>query len=102
MTNDQLTALLAQRVMGWTIGPDRFMMGGRRWQPRWRFQPAKNLEQAMRLLERLAPQEYSMGTGEKGTFWARVVISGVVREARESSQARAVTLAVARAIGLEV
>lgn len=101
MTDDQLTALLAQHVMGWTISPDRFMMGGRHWQPRWRLQPAKNLEHAIRLLEHSAPQGYSMGADEQGTFWARVVISGVVGEARECSQARAVTFALARAIGIE-
>src|SRR5215469_5538601 len=27
MTSDQLTSLLAERVMGWGVGPDRFMMG---------------------------------------------------------------------------
>ena len=41
VTNDQLAAILAERVMGWSVGPDRFMMGDRRWQPRWRFQPGK-------------------------------------------------------------
>jgi hypothetical protein len=102
VTNDQLTAALAERVMGWGVGPDRFTMGGHCWQPRWRFQPASRLNDAFRLLERATPQEYAMGTGEHGAFWARVRISCVVGEARECSQARAVTFAIARAIGLEV
>ena len=102
MTSDQLTAVLAERVMGWNVGPDRFMMGGRRWLPRWRFQPARRLEDAFRLLERLAPQEYAMGAAETGGFWAKVRVAGTTGEARESSQARAVTFAIARAIDLKV
>lgn len=102
MTNDQLTALLAERVMGWTVGPERFLMGGRRWLPRWRFQPAARLADAFRLLERAAPQEYATGATENGGFWARVRVDGTTGEARESSQPRAMTFAIARAIGLEV
>ena len=51
MTSEHLTAILAERVMGWTVGPDRFMMGNRGWMPRWRFQPAEKLDDAFRLLE---------------------------------------------------
>jgi hypothetical protein len=29
MTSEHLTAILAERVMGWTIGPDRFMTANR-------------------------------------------------------------------------
>src|ERR1700682_4235324 len=102
MTDDQLAAILADRVMRWTVGPDRFVVDGGRWLPRWRFQPARRLEDAFRLLERAAPQEYAMGAAENGGFWARVRVAGATGEARESSQARAITFAVARAIGVEV
>jgi hypothetical protein len=102
VTDDQVAAILAERVMGWRVGPERFMMGGRRWLPRWRFQPATRLEDAFRLLERAAPQEYAMGAAENGGFWARVRIAGTTGEARESSQAQAMTLAIARAVGLNV
>jgi hypothetical protein len=102
MTNDQLTAILAERVMGWSVGPDRFMMGERRWQPRWRFQPARRLEDAFRLLESTAPQEYAIGAADNGDFWAKVRVADTTGEACESSQARAITFAIARAIGLEV
>jgi hypothetical protein len=102
MTNDQLTAVLAERIMGWTVGPERFMMGDRRWLPRWRFQPAMRLEDAFRLLERAAPQDYGVGTAKTGGFWARVRIAGATGEANEPTQPRAITLAVARAVGIEV
>jgi hypothetical protein len=101
MTNDQLAAVLAERIMGWSVGPERFMMDGRRWIPRWRFQPVTRLEDAFHLLERVAPQEYTTG-GERGGFWARVRVEGRSGEAHESSQARAITFAVARALSLEI
>jgi hypothetical protein len=78
MTSDQLTAILAERVMVWTVGPDRFLMGNRRWMPRWRFQPIEKLADAQRLLERMAPQEYAMGAAENGGFWARVRVADAI------------------------
>jgi hypothetical protein len=88
--------------MGWSVGPDRFMMAGRRWLPRWRFQPATRQEDAFRLLESVAPEEFTMGAGESGGFWAKVCVAGTTGESRKSSQARAMTFAIAGSIGLEV
>jgi hypothetical protein len=102
MTTDRLTAILAERVMGWGVGPDRFLMGHRRWLPRWRFQPANRLEDAFRLLEQAAPLEYTMGAAANGRFWVRVRIGKAIGQARDRSKPRAITLAVARAIGIEV
>ena len=101
MNNDQLTALQAERVMGWTVAPDRFLMDKRRWQPRWRFQPSENLDDAFTLLEKAAPQVYSMGDDGEG-FWVHVRIGEATGEARDMSKPRAVTLALARALRLEV
>lgn len=102
MTTDQLAAILAERVMQWGLGPDRFLLGERRWIPRWRFQPTVRLEDAFRLLERLAPDEYTMGAAPDGRSWAKVRVAGVLGEATESSRARAVTFAISRAFGIEV
>jgi hypothetical protein len=96
-----LTAALAQRVMGWGVGPDRFLTGSRGWMSRWRFQPTERIADALRLLERLAPQEYAIGAADGGGFWATVRVASTSGEARESSQARALTFAIARAIGLD-
>jgi len=41
MTDQRLIDGLAVGVMGWTVAPDRFLMGRRRWIPRWRFQPTR-------------------------------------------------------------
>lgn len=102
MTTEHLTAVLAEKVMGWTVGPDRFMMGGRRWLPRWRFQPATRLEDAFRLLENVAPEEFTMGAGESGGFWAKVRVAGTTGEARDVSKPCAITVAIARALGIKV
>jgi hypothetical protein len=101
MTSDHLTAILAERVMAWRVGSERFLVGNRRWLPRWRFQPTERVKDAYRLLERAAPQEYSMDRAQDGRFWVKVRIAGATGEAQESTQARAVTFAVARAIGLD-
>jgi hypothetical protein len=102
MTNDQLTAILAERVMGWTVGPDRFLMGNRGWMPRWRFQPVENLEDAFRLLEQAAPQEYSISGDDNGKIHVQVRIAGTAGDARGTSKPLAITYAVARAIGIAV
>jgi hypothetical protein len=102
MNDEMLTGELASHVMGWRVAPDRFLIGKRRWIPRWRFQPAKRLEDAFRLLEHTAPQEFTMGATEGGGFWAKVRIDGTTGEASESSKPRAITFAVARAHGIDV
>jgi excisionase family DNA binding protein len=102
ITSDRLTALLAEHVMSWRVGPDRFLLGRRRWIPRWRFQPAEKLEDAFRLLEQVAPEEYTMGDDRNRGFWVRVRAAGVLGEATESSKARAITFAVARALGIDL
>jgi hypothetical protein len=102
VTNDQLAAILAERVMGWTVGPDRFLMGNRGWMPRWRFQPAERLEDAFRLLGWAAPQEYSICGDDKGNIHVRVRVDGSAGEARGTSTPSVITYAVARAVGVEL
>ncbi len=102
MTNECLTDLLAERVMGWSIGPDRFMTGNRGWMPRWRFQPAEKLDDALRLFHEAAPQEYSICGDDKGNIRVQVRIAGTVGEARGKSTPLAITQAIARAIGIEL
>jgi hypothetical protein len=97
-----LTALLAERVMHWRVGPERFLMGDRRWLPRWRFKPAERLKDAFRLLEQAAPEEYSMVGAENGSFWVKVRVAGTTGEARDLSKPRAMTFAIARAFGIDV
>jgi|ERR1022692_4235693 hypothetical protein len=101
MTTPELTALLAQRVMRWTVHLGRYQMENRRWTPAWRFQPTKNLEDAFRLLEAADPDDYSINSHRGGTVTVRVQISGTTGEASDTTKARAITHAIARAIGLD-
>jgi hypothetical protein len=102
MTNNQLTALLAERVMGWTVCPDRFMTGNRGWISRWRFQPVEKLADALRLLEVAAPQEYTVRGDSEGNSLVHVRIGDATGEACRASKPCAITWAIARAVGIEV
>jgi hypothetical protein len=102
MTAEVLTARLAERVMHWRVGPERFLIGDRRWLPRWRFQPCERLEDAFRLLKQSAPDEYSMGAAENGSFWVKVRVADATGEACEPSKPQAITFAIARAFGIDV
>ena len=102
MTSENLAALLAKRVMGWGVGPDRFLMGNRGWMPRWRFQPAEKLADALRLLEKAAPEEYNMRGDSEGNVRVHLRIGASAGEACGASKPRAITYAIARALGIEV
>ena len=102
MTSEILTALLARSVMGWSVGPDRFLTGNRGWMPRWKFQPAQKLADAIRLLEAANTEEYSVAAGANGDFCARVRISGATAEAHANTKPLAICLAVAAVVGIDV
>jgi len=99
---DRLTAALVQRVMGWGVGPDRFLTGNRGWMSRWRFQPTKKLADAFRLLEKAAPEEYNMRGDGEGNVRVHVRIGEATGEACGASKPRAIAYAIARAVGIEV
>jgi hypothetical protein len=102
MTSDQLAAVLAQRVFGWKTAPDRYLLGDRRWTPRWRFRPVDRLVDAIELLERAAPQKCEMSQTPDGLFEVELQIGVGCGRACEKSKPWAITLAVAKALGLEV
>ena len=100
MSPDSLTALLAERVMHWSVAPDRFLLGNRQWITRRRFQPLSDVRDAFRLLRKLT-SVFSLSRGEDGMFTAAVMIGDRAGCASGESEAAAITYAVARAIGLE-
>ena len=102
VTSANLTARLSERVMGWTVAPDRFLMAKRGWMPRWRFQPTENLVDAFRLLEASAFDEFSMSGNSRGDFRVCVRIGDCTGEAAGTSKSLAITYAIARAVGIEV
>lgn len=101
MTGERLTTLLVQRVMGWTVGPDRFLMGKRSWLPRWRFTPFSSLDHAFSLLVK-AGGAYTLSTDDDGMFHAEVHVGDKIGKASGEPKAQTITLALARALGIEV
>ena len=100
ITQQRLTTFLAERVLGWSEGPDRFLRGKRSWLPKWRFQPLVNFKDAFVLLEAAAPNTYRMDADATGEFRVRLEIKGCVGEARDRLIARAISIAIARALGI--
>jgi hypothetical protein len=99
----ELISILAVRVMKWGVAPERFLMDGRRWLPRWRFQPIERIEDAFRLLEALGPKEYTMAGRGADNFCVQIRLhNGGISEASYKSKAQAITYAVAQAIGVDV
>lgn len=100
-TVEDLTIALAEQVMTWRALPERFLMGRRRWIPHWRFQPLTNLEHALKLLE-TAASTFTLALKSDGTFSAQVQVKDHAGRAVGTSKAATITVAVARAIGLDV
>lgn len=100
MTDDHLTAILAERAMGWKVTPDRIMKTNRAWISRWRFQPLTDISDAFELVAQLT-DDYSLTAVPGGTFKATVRVGGKVGVSSCLLQARAITLAIAQALGID-
>jgi hypothetical protein len=102
MTTESLAGILAEKVMGWRVGPDRYIMAGRQWLKRERFQPTKRIDAAFRLLIAVKPVDYKLGGSGSGVCWARVKLNGASGDATSPSMPLAICLAIARALGIDV
>ncbi len=100
MSREHITDVLAERLMGWKVCPDRFIKAGRSWIPKWRFSPLTRLEHAFELLAHLDGTYTLSSSG--GLFRAEVHVGGRTGEASGAVIAATITLAVAKALGLEV
>jgi hypothetical protein len=101
VTSDQLAAILAERVIGWRVGPKRILTGGRTWIARWRFQPLRRLEHALQLLDK-ANGQYTLTRAENGTYTALVTVGNRHGSATGKCEAASITVALALALGIEV
>jgi hypothetical protein len=97
-----LTALLVERLLGWRVTSDRFLLGARQWKPRHYFQPLKRSGDAFRLLQAACPNWYAITRAERGLCTVKIQIEGRVGEACAASEAQAISYAVARAIGIQL
>ena len=100
MSSDRLTALLAERVMHWGVGPERFLLGKRQWIRRSQFQPMDRIQDAFRVL-RKASNGYSLAKTPEGVFTATVQIGDRTGFAAGYAEAATISLAIARAIGVD-
>lgn len=100
MTDQRLTGTLAVRVLGWRTAPGRFIKTGRSWIPSWRFAPLTSLEDAFALLDAAAVSAKLRSTPDG--LDATVRVGRRVGKASGRLKARVITLALARALGMEV
>lgn len=99
LTDDALIDQLAQQVLHWRVGPDRFMTRNRSWLPKWRFNPLQRLEDAFLLLDHSQATRYvisQMG----GKCEVEVEHDRKIGKAAGHSRPRTITLALARSLGL--
>src|SRR5258706_7675787 len=101
MSSTRLALILAERIMPWSAAPDRFRLVNRQWITRSRFQPLNHVQDAFRLLQK-ANSTLSLTRSADGVFTATVRIGGQAGCASGASEAATITLAVARAIGIQV
>jgi hypothetical protein len=97
VTSDQLTASLAERILGWRVGPEHFILGNRRWITRSRFRPFDCVQDAFRLLWKAATS-FSLTQTPNGVFTAIVQIGDRAGTASGRAEAAAISLVIARAI----
>src|SRR4051812_13483243 len=100
MSLDELTALFAKKFLGLKPTRDRFMKPDGSWMPRWRFAPFTCLEDAFSLLDRVS-DAYKL-TAASGIFTAEVRVGDRTGRAAGASKSNTITMAIARAIGLEI
>ena len=100
MTDARLTDELA-RSMGWRPFANRFLANGRDWIARSHFQPLAILDHAFQLLEKIS-RDYSIVNSPTAGFIVEVRLSGRVGRAAGEPKARTISLALARAIGLDL
>ncbi len=101
MNPECLTAMLAKSIMGWKVAPDRYLTGSGSWIPKWKFNPLEKIDDAFRLLEKAA-STFKLATTPGGTFTARVRVGDHTASASGKSKATVITVAVARAVGIDV
>jgi hypothetical protein len=100
MTDDRLTAILVERIMGWKACPDRFLRSSRSWIPRQRFRPFEEFQDAFRLLDR-AKACFCFTRDHRSSFTAHVQIGGRRGKASGALGPRTITTAIVLALGLE-
>lgn len=98
----RLTEALAQKTLGWKSGPNRYLMSNRRWLPKWRFQPTEKIADAFHLVEAGGVEKYQILAERKNKYLVKVRTSRSTGQGCATSLPLAISLAVARAYGIDV
>lgn len=101
MTDRDLTDLIACGVLAWTVGPDRYVMSARRWAPRWRFQPLVRIEDAFKALSSVG-NSYLIERHATGEVSVTVFTDSGSGASTSRSVPRAISIATARAVGIDI
>ncbi len=101
MTDRELTDVIACRVLGWTVCRDRYIISARRWAPRWRFQPLERVEDAFKGLNSVA-NSYLIERRTSEENSVAVFTETGAGSSSSSSLPRAISIATARAVGIDV
>jgi hypothetical protein len=101
VSDERLADELVARALGWRPAPDRYVKASRGWVPRSKFRPLVDVRDAFRLLDAVTA-DYSLVTTPGGVFAAQVRLGGRTGKAAGEPKARAISLALARAMGLDV
>ncbi len=97
----RLTEALALQVFGWRSAPGRFLKPGRGWVAKSRFNPFERIEHAVQLLDQASERYILSCTHGRVSFSAEVTIGARTGSARGELKARTITVAIARALGME-
>jgi hypothetical protein len=101
VTDQGLADELAIRVLGWRKAPGRYIMMNRSWISESRFRPLVDVRDAFRVLDAVT-NDYALVAISGGVFTAMVSVAGRVGRATGEPKARAISLAVARAMALDI
>ena len=102
MTNTQLTVLLAERVLGRQVRPDRFQLGNRSWRPRASFQPTRRIQDAFTVLLAAKPDDFKLSGGQRKPFVLTLRAANAVVRASTGTAQIAICLAVAGILGIDM
>jgi hypothetical protein len=101
MTDAHLTDQLVLWALGWRLGSDRYIKSDRGWIPRSKFQPLTDIRDAFRILDALT-HDYSLRAVPNQGFTVEVRHGKWVGRAKAEHKARAISLAVAAVMRIEI
>jgi len=98
---ERATDQLVNKILGWRIGPGRFLKPGRGWTPRSRFKPFERLEDVFFLLKTVGGT-FVLCLEPDRTFTASILVRGRSGKTTGSLSARTIAIALCKALEIGV